>query len=139
MRVIILKDTPKVGRKDDVKDIPDGYVMNSLMPKGIVERATPQTLKLLEERKTRIIVEKEIDEKMLQKGMDDLKKITLTISEKANEKGHLFSSVTKDKIKQELENKERVIISEEMIILNHAIKECGMHKIDVAFKGNHLY
>ncbi len=134
MRVIILKDTPKVGKKDEVKEVPDGHALNFLIPRGIAERATPQALKNLEERKDKIRVEKEIDEKLLQKNFDELKKVTLTLTEKANDKGSLFSGITKDRIKDELESKERVNLDKDMIVLPHPIKEVGSHKIEVSYK-----
>ncbi len=123
MKVIILKDSPKIGRKDEVKDIPDGYVQNFLIPKGIVERATPTALKLLEERKSRIKVEKEINEKLLKENMEALKGITLEISEKANEKGHLFQGITKERLQNDLESKNKVRVDADMIQLDHPIKK----------------
>lgn len=135
MKVIILKDTKKVGKKDEVKDFPDGYALNFLIPQKIAERATPQALAALESKKSKIRVEKEIGESLLEKNLRDLKNVTLTIKEKANDKGHLFSGITAEIISEKLKTESKVDIGPDMIILPHHIKEVGEHQIEVAIHG----
>ncbi|OGZ20756.1 MAG: 50S ribosomal protein L9, partial [Candidatus Nealsonbacteria bacterium RIFCSPHIGHO2_02_38_10] len=58
MKVILLQDVEKLGKKYDVKDIKDGYAKNFLMPKNLAKPATKKALKLLENQKE--ITEKKI-------------------------------------------------------------------------------
>ena len=51
MKVALLKDVPKIGRKNEVKNVSDGYAMNFLFKNGLAEPATPQKIKNLEKAK----------------------------------------------------------------------------------------
>ncbi len=45
MKVILLKDVPKVGHRHEVKNIADGFARNMLFPKGLAEVATPDAVR----------------------------------------------------------------------------------------------
>ena len=46
MKVILLKDIPKIGKKNEIKEISDGYARNFLLAKKLAELATPQAIVL---------------------------------------------------------------------------------------------
>ena len=48
MRVIFLKDVPKIGKKFEIKNISDGHALNFLIPQGAVKIATPDAVKNVE-------------------------------------------------------------------------------------------
>ena len=48
MKVILLQDVAKIGRRFDVITVPDGYGMNQLIPKGMAKPATPENLKAIQ-------------------------------------------------------------------------------------------
>jgi large subunit ribosomal protein L9 len=48
MKIILLKDTPKVGRAGEVKEVADGYALNILIPQKRAEKATPEKVKALQ-------------------------------------------------------------------------------------------
>ncbi len=62
MKVILLQDINKLGKKHDVKDIADGYARNFLIPRGLAKLATKQALKWLKTQKQAIakIAEEEL-------------------------------------------------------------------------------
>src|SRR3989338_1994497 len=49
MRVILLKDVAKLGRKGDTKDVSDGYARNFLILQNLASPATPENIKKAEE------------------------------------------------------------------------------------------
>jgi large subunit ribosomal protein L9 len=51
MRIILLHDIPKVGKKYDIKNVSDGHALNLLIPKGLAEVATPAAQKKVEKLK----------------------------------------------------------------------------------------
>ena len=65
MRVILLQDIEKLGKKYDTKEVADGYARNFLIPQGLAKPATEEALIWLETKK-------EIEAK---KAEEELKKI----------------------------------------------------------------
>src|SRR6185503_17278542 len=98
MRVIFLQDVPRVGKRHDVKEISDGYATNFLFPRKLAEPATPKAVSELEKRKKNIEIEREVQENMLLKNLEEIKGKSITIKAKADEKGHLFAQIHKKEI-----------------------------------------
>ena len=51
MKIILLKDVPKVGRRYDIKDVAEGYALNLLIPRGLAQIASAQAIKKVEDVK----------------------------------------------------------------------------------------
>jgi large subunit ribosomal protein L9 len=135
MKIIFLKDIPRVGRKYDIKDLPDGYAMNFLLPKGLAKVATPKAIAEVEIHKKEIVIEREVQESLLLKNLEEIKNKVILIKGKANEKGSLFSAIHKKEILEALHDQHHAEISEEFIILEKPIKEVGDFQIPIEVKG----
>lgn len=134
MKVIFLHDVPRVGKKYDVKDVNDGYAMNFLMPRKLVIAATPKSIAELERNKKEIKVEREIQEDLLMKNLEEIKGKVITIKTKTNGKGSLFSSIHKKEISDAMKSEHRAEIHEDFIVLEKPIKETGEYDIPVSIK-----
>ena len=94
MQVILLEKVVNVGDLGEVVKVKQGYARNYLIPKGKAKRATPENIKLLEERRAelenaaaqRLTTAQELAAKI--EGMQ------ISISQKAGVDGRLFGSVT---------------------------------------------
>lgn len=131
MKIILLKDIVKVGRKYDVKNISDGYALNMLIPKGLAVIATADAVKRINLEKSRDEGERKIHHDLLIKNLNDLNGLTISLIEKANEKGHLFAGVHKPEIIPAILKQTRIQINEENIVLDKPIKELGSHTVEV--------
>ena len=135
MKVILLKDVPKIGKKFEVKEVKDGYARNFLLAKNLGKPATEEALKWLEVQ--REIMEKKAEED-LKKSQDiasSMGEMELTISVKTGDKDELFEAINAKKISEEL--KERGLdINKDQIDLKEPIKELGEFPVKVKFEHN---
>ncbi len=134
MKVIFLKDVPRVGKKYDIKEVNDGYAMNFLFPKKLAQNATQKAVAELEIRKKEIILEREVQEDLLMKNLEEIKGKSITIKGKANEQGHLFSAIHKKEIIKAMRSQYRAEINEDFIVLEKPIKEIGEFEIPISIK-----
>jgi large subunit ribosomal protein L9 len=134
MKVIFLKDVPKVGKKYETKNISDGYALNFLIPKGLAQAATKDALKRLEALKSKDEAAKKIQEDLLFKNLKEIDGKVVTLTEKANEKGHLFAGIHKAELIPAIESQTRVQIHPDFILLDKPIKEVGEHPVTVSVK-----
>jgi len=135
MRVILLRDIDKLGKKYDVKEVADGYARNFLIPKGLVKPATAEALVWLE-------TQKEIEAK---KAEEDLKKIQeiasaiddqeIIIPVKVGEQDELFESITAQRIAEKLKEL-GFDVKKTQIELVEPIKELGEFPVKIKFEHN---
>lgn len=135
MKIILLKDVPKIGRKYETKEIKDGYALNFLIPRGLAVSATESEAKRINIEKMREDKERKVHEDLLLKNITDLNGVSITVKEKANEKGHLFAGLHAEAIAKEIFEQTRLEIEPSFIELKHPIKEVGEHEIAVKAAG----
>lgn len=130
MKVILSQDIPKVGRKNDVKEVSDGYARNFLFPRNLARPATDEALKVLDTRKAR--EEKEKSEEYQKYGAmaEKMKGLVLKFKVKIGEKGRAFGSVTPLKITEALK-KQGVKIEKDWVLLKESIKTTGEHRVKI--------
>ena len=135
MKIILLKDISKVGKRYDVKDVASGYALNLLIPRGDAVAATPEALKRVERLKAAAEGERKLHQELLFKNLAGLDGATLTVSGKANERGHLFAGLHREGLAAELLKQTGLQIDPAMIELEHPIKALGEHPIRVNAEG----
>ncbi len=98
MKVILLRDVAKIGRRSQMVEVPDGYALNKLIPEKAAMLATEASIKRLAKEQER----KEHNVEVMHEKIDSLEKQfannPLLIRVNANEQGHLFQAVTNEQI-----------------------------------------
>ena len=135
MKIILLKDIPKLGHRYDTKTVSDGHALNMLIPKGLAITATPDAIERIKLLKAKTEGERKIQEDLMVKNITNLENVTITISGKANDKGHLFAGLHREAIVAELNRQAKIQIDPSFIMLEHPIKEVGEHMIEVKSEG----
>ena len=131
MRIILLKDIPKVGRKFEVKEVSDGYANNLLFPRGLAEMATPQALVKLHKEIEASVESKKIELDLLHKNFNTLKNTEVKLIRPANEEGHLFAGVKETEIKNAIETQLGITLPKDFIDLEHPLKTVGEHSVNI--------
>ncbi len=135
MKVILLKDVKKIGKRYDTKDVSDGYALNLLIPQGLAISATKDAVKRIDVMKSRIAAEDKVQEELLANNIKAIGDIVLDIKGKANEKGHLFAGLHNEAIATELSKQAHIQVDPTFIQLENPIKEVGEYTVEVKAGG----
>jgi large subunit ribosomal protein L9 len=130
MKIILLDDVVKVGRRGEVRDVSDGYARNYLIPKKLALSATAGNLKNLDHIKTQQDAKAgriKGDAEALRARIE-----ALVYEEKrqASEEGKLFGSVTSQDIADFL-GRQGVKIDRRRITLDEPIKGLGETSVTI--------
>ena len=128
MKVILIKDVTRLGRKSDVTDVPAGHAQNFLIPRGLAIPATPENMKRVGEMTKKLSEETAAIAKSFTEACDVLKGKTITYEAQASEQGHLFKGINAHDIAKRL-TEEGAPIPEESIVLDHPLKSIGVHEV----------
>ncbi len=136
MRVILLKDVAKIGKKYEVKNVKDGYASNFLIPKGLAKKADEASLAKLRELKRAAELQAEQDLKKAQELASKLEGQAIEFFVKSGKQDQLFEAVTKGKIAERLQ-KMGFEIKKDQVALDKPIKELGEFPVKIELE-HHL-
>ncbi|MDK2978218.1 MAG: large subunit ribosomal protein [Bacteroidales bacterium] len=131
MEIILKEDVNKLGHKDDIVNVKDGYARNFLIPNGLAVIATTSAKKMHEENK-RQRAHKE--EKIKNQALEVAKKLenkTLTVGAKTSSTGKIFGSVNTIQIAEKLQADGFEIDRKNITIAEDQIKEVGKYKANI--------
>ncbi len=126
MKVILLVDVKGVGRKNELKDVADGYGRNFLIARKLAVAADEKGMAVKNQADAKEAAEKE----QLQKLADSLAKTVFEFSVKTGEHKEVFGSISRRDIEDAL--KAKGFISGQLL-LEHPIKSTGEHKVEMLF------
>ena len=135
MKIVLLKDVPGVGKKNEVKTVSDGYALNLLIPRKLAVIGTAAAIAHAERVKSEQDTERKIQEDLLFKNLSSMQGVVIEMSGKANEQGHLFASIHPEAIAAELKKQNGIDVLPEFLQLDKPVKELGEHKIPVSVHG----
>lgn len=127
MEVILTCDIEKLGLKDEVVTVKDGYARNYLIPKAFATQASKGKLKQHQEvLKQRAHREKELIDQA-HKTAEALDQLTLKIPAKTGMQNKLFGSITHADLSQALKKLGYHIDKKRIAINGNTIKTTGTH------------
>ena len=121
MKVILLDDVAKVGRRGEVRDVSDGYARNFLIPKKLALSASAGNMKNLEHIKVQANAKADRVKSDAEALRQKIEALTLEERRQASEEGKLFGSVTAQDLVDFLEGK-GVKVERRRVLLDEPIK-----------------
>ena len=130
MKVILLSDVKKLGKKDDILEVSDGYANNYLIKNKLAVAYTKTSKKILE---SEISVRNEEEEKRIAECKilkEKLEKSNFSFTFKSGVDGKLFGTVSSKQISEELK-KQGYNIDKKMLDMPVKLDTLGVYNIKV--------
>ena len=135
MKVILLQDVKKVGKKGQTVEVSDGYAANFLFPRKLAVKETKKSVEILEQQNEDARVAKENAKAEALRIKEQLEKITLEMKLKANG-GKVFGSISFKQVEEALKSQFNIIIDRRKIITKDPINQLGYSRLEIElFKG----
>lgn len=131
MKIVLLENVKKLGKKDEVIEVADGYARNVIIAKGLGVEATPSNLNNL---KLKSKNEERKEENEQKKANEDKKVIEtkdINLKIKAGANGRTFGSITSKEIADGIKSQIGLDIDKRDVELAEPIKNTGVHHVKV--------
>ena len=130
MKIILLDDVNKVGRRGEVRDVSDGYARNFLIPKKLALHATPGNMKNLQSIKNQQQAKADRVKEDAEALRARIEALTFEERRQASEEGKLFGSVTTQDMVEFLE-RQGIKVERKRLHLEEPIKSLGETTVSV--------
>lgn len=130
MKVILLQDVARIGRRFEIKDVPDGHALNFLIPRKMAEPATLENVKRVTDRAKKQENEHAHAGEQFDNALRRLEAEAVVMKTEANGQGHLFKGIKPVDIAAYV-NTLGITLHADQIELSRPIKEVGTHTIHV--------
>lgn len=140
MKVLFVKNLKGKGKTGDVKEVPDGYASNFLIPQGYAVRADEVVVEKLKAEQQKNAEIKTLEDIKLSETLNALKNTkSIKISNHPHSRGHLYSAVTAQEICNAIKEQHGIFISKAMILnYDKPIKEYGESEVRIGDKNQSI-
>ncbi len=131
MKVLMLQDVKKIGKKGEIVEVADGYGQNFLLPRKLAEVATSGVIKSkgkeAGEERERLKRERKKAEEVAAKLA--AKPVVLTLN--IGDNGKAFGSISGKDVTQAIEETFQIQLAKSAVKLNKPIKSLGKFEVPV--------
>lgn len=130
MKIILLDDVPKLGRRGDVRDVSDGYGRNYLIPQRLALLASGGNMKNLESIKAGQQSRATHQRAEADARAQAIEALTYTEGRQASDEGRLFGSVGRADLAEFLA-RNGVEVERRRVMLDEPIKALGEYTVPI--------
>ena len=131
MKIILLQDEKKLGKKGDVIEASDGFARNYILPKKIGIEATPKNMNELQ-------LQKASQDKRAQEQLEAARALAAQLEDKqivvkikGGEGGRTFGSVSSKEIATACQEQHGIEVDKKKIQLPESIKSFGSYEVPI--------
>lgn len=136
MKVILLQDVKKIGKKDQTVEVSDGYAVNFLFPRKLAVQLSKKSQEVLDSQKEHA---RQLDEQNRLDAMElakKLEKIEINIRMKVGKDSRLFGNVSLKQVEELLANQYGIKIDKRKFIDKGPLDTLGFYKLKIElYKG----
>lgn len=131
MKVIMLADVKKVGKKGEIVEVSDGYAKNFLFRQKLAVQLTKGSMHTLAEENRQAELAEQEKEKQAEETKAKLEGIVLEFQVKSGKDGRVFGSVSTKQIVEQLAKKHNIRVEKRKIIDTAAIGSLGYTNVKI--------
>jgi len=131
MKVILLEDVRKLGKKGDKIVVSDGYGANYLIPNKLAVLETTKASNELERQKEEERIAEENAKIKAQEVAELLKDVVLEFDAPSSKDGRMFGTISPKQIEEELKNNKGIIIDKRKFIDKYPVNAFGYSRLRI--------
>ena len=131
MKIVLLENVKKLGKKDEIIEVSDGYARNVLIPKKLGLPATSENLNNLKNKNKNEEKKEENLRNLAENNKKTLESKKFTVQIKAGANGKTFGSITNKEIAENIAENSSIDVDKKDVLLDESIKNIGVYDIKV--------
>lgn len=131
MKVVLLEDVKKVGKKGEIVELSEAYARNVIIKKGLGLEGTATNLNNARQKQKSTEHKKQVANDEAHVLAAQLKKVHVEIPIKMGEGGRVFGSVTAKEISDAVKKQYDVELDKKRIEIKEGLKTLGEHDVTV--------
>src|SRR3989344_2528204 len=135
MKLILTKDVKKVGKKDDVVDVSEGYARNFLLRNKLAEVLTDTALRQIKDTRKRNESKAQSEARELAGQLNKLTSQVYHFTLPGDKNGHLYAGLKESEILAKITEGGTTLKSRITLVDYSPIKTAGEHQIKVEALG----
>ena len=130
MKVILLEDVRKVGKKDEIIEVSDGYANNYLIKNKLAVPLTKRSKEVLDKRLDKEAADEESRVKEFERIKKELENKVISFKVKTGANDKVFGKVSTKQIADKLKEM-GYLVDKKMIKLDTDLDVLGIHEVEV--------
>ncbi len=131
MKVILLQDVKKLGKKDQTIEVSDGYAQNFLFPRRLAVQATAKSREILSTQQEDARIKEEKAKEAASLLAEKLKDLTVSFTARVGKDGKMFGNVSLKQVEEELLKQHNITIDKRKFIDKGPLDSLGFYHLKI--------